>query len=115
MTISVTPNDLVIVKGKTAQFIAMATGISTNESNFMYQWKKKDGGSLPGKVSGAILKIPNVAESDEGQYYCNVTNEWGRTVRSNDVSLSIFGMLIVVVTNLVASTYYSINKPLSNH
>ena len=84
-----------IGKGRTANFTAMATGISTVENNFMYQWRKRDSESLTMKVSGvngSVLSIPNVLESDEGQYYCIVTNEWGSTVKSNDVSLSIFGM-----------------------
>ena len=95
LAISVKPDDLVIGKGRTANFTAMATGISSVENNFMYQWRKRDSESLPIKVSvvnGIVLSIPNVLESDEGQYYCIVTNEWGSTARSNDVSLSIFGM-----------------------
>ena len=59
----------------------------------MYQWRKRDG-DLPDKVSGVnreVLTIPNVAESDEGQYYCIVTNEWGRSVESNDGSLTVEG------------------------
>ena len=82
----------------------MVTGISTNESYFKYQWRKRGNSNLPDKVSGVhgtTLTIPNVTEFDEGQYYCNVTNEWGRSVVSNDVTLSIFGMLIVVITYCV--------------
>ena len=95
------PAGLEIGKGMTATFTAMATGISTSESNFMYEWKKRDSDNLPDKVlgvNGTVLTIPNVTESDEGLYYCNVTNEWGTSMRSNDVTLSIFGMLIVIVT-----------------
>ena len=87
----------------------MVTGISTNENNFIYQWRKRGNNNLPDKVSGVygtILTIPNVTESDEGQYYCNVTNEWGRSVESNDIILSIFGMLIVVVTYCVMDIWY---------
>ena len=87
----------------------MVTGISTNESNFVYQWRKKGNNDLPDKISGVhgtTLTIPNVTESDEGQYYCTVTNEWGRSVESNDVTLSIFGMLIVVVTYCIMDIWY---------
>ena len=83
-----------IGNGTVANFTAIATGISTIENNFMYQWKKRDSDYLPSKVSGVngtVLVIPSVAETDEGQYYCIVTNEWGRSVRSDDVTLSIFG------------------------
>ena len=62
----------------------------------MYQWRKR-GGDLPDKVSGVnreILTIPNVIESDEGQYYCIVSNEWGRSVESNDATLIVQGVAI---------------------
>ena len=94
--ITVKPDELVIGKGTTATFTAMASGINTSESNFMYQWSKRDSDSLPEKVLGvneSVLTIPNVTEFDGGRYYCNVTNEWGTSVRSDEVSLSIFGML----------------------
>ena len=86
--------DMVFTSGKTAQFNATASGI--NKMNFEYQWKKRNGNSLPKKVSGVnetTLKIPNVTESDEGQYYCTVTNEWGRSVESNNGTLVVSGML----------------------
>ena len=100
-----------IGKGNTATFTAMASGISTSKNNFTYQWSKRDSSSLPDKVLGArgiILTIPNVTESDEGQYYCTVTNEWGRSVRSDDVTLSIFGMLIIVATYVPTLQYVAI-------
>ena len=95
--ITVGPDELVIGQGRTAKFTATASGINTSENNFMYQWSKRDSSSLPDKVSGArgtVLTIPNVTESDEGKYYCTVTNEWGRSVRSDDVTLSIFGTYV---------------------
>ena len=76
----------------------MATGISTDKNNFMYQWKKRDRDSLSDKmtgVNGSVLSIPNVHESDGGSYYCIVTNEWGSTAMSDDVTLSIFGMFSI--------------------
>ena len=92
------PTDLLIGRGRSAEFTAVASGISTNESNFMYQWKKRDSNNLSNIVPGAnraMLIIPSVAESDEGQYYCIVTNEWGRSVESDNVSLAVFGMFII--------------------
>ena len=91
------PDNLIIGNGTDAKFAAVATGISTNKNNFVYQWRKRDSDSLPDKVANAnrtMLIIPNVLESDEGQYYCIVTNEWSTSVESNEVTLSIFGMLI---------------------
>ena len=86
---------MVFTSGETAQFNATASGI--NKMNFEYQWKKRNGNSLPKKVSGAnetTLKIPNVTESDEGQYYCTVTNEWGNNDMSGDATLTVFGMYV---------------------
>ena len=86
---------LVVSGGETVQFTATANGI--NKINFMYEWKKRGSDSLiPDKVSGVnetVLTIPNVLESDEGQYYCIVTNEWGRSVESNNGNLTFSGML----------------------
>ena len=93
MSISVTPTSAVVGDGATAIFTAMASG-KINKNNFVYQWKKKGSRNLLDKVSGvngAVLTIPNSLKSDEGQYYCNVTNEWGRSVKSNDVTLTVVG------------------------
>ena len=76
----------------TAQFTATTGGV--NMRNFMYQWRKRGSSSLPNKVSGvngAVLTIPNLVDSDEGVYYCTVTNQWGNSVRSDDVTLSVIG------------------------
>ena len=94
LKISITTH-LVIMEGETARFTATASGI--NKENFTYQWKKRDGNNLPGKVLGVseeVLTIPNVTETDQGPYYCNVTNEWGRSVESNNGTLTILGMLL---------------------
>ena len=110
LAIVVTPSSLLIGRGTTAEFTSMASGVSTNENNFRYQWKKRGSNNLPSKVTGVneeVLTIPSVTESDEGQYYCNVTNEWERSVESNNVTLSIFGMFVcvcsVVVTVMVVN------------
>ena len=94
LKISITTH-LVLLEGETALFTATASGI--NKENFTYQWTKEGSNSLPNKVSGIhgpILTIPNVTESDKGQYYCTVTNEWGRHVDSNNGTLAISGMLL---------------------
>ena len=92
MSISVTPTNSRVGEGATAIFTATASGI--NKENFMYQWKKRGNRNLPNKVSGingAVLMISNSLKSDEGQYYCNVMNEWGRSTKSNDVTLTVIG------------------------
>ena len=96
LTIEVMPKVVVAGQGNPAVFVAVASGISTSNNSFKYQWRKRDSNSLPSKVLGVNeqnLTIPNVTSSDEGQYYCTVTNEWDSSVDSNDVTLSIFGML----------------------
>ena len=73
----------------------MASGVNTSNSNFVYQWRKRDSNSLPDKVSGvngSVLTIPNVTESDNGLYFCVVTNEWDRSLESANVELTAFGM-----------------------
>ena len=108
LSISITPNNLMIGKGTTAEFTAMATGISTDDNNFIYQWRKRDSSSLPEKVSGineSVLTIPDVLESDEGQYYCTVTNEWNRSVESNNVALTIYGRYIIMLLDIALNGY----------
>ena len=92
LSISVTLTNPMIGERGIAQFTARASGV--NMRNFEYQWRKRDSSSLPNKVSGvngAVLTIPNLVPSDEGVYYCTVTNEWGRSKRSIDVTLSVQG------------------------
>ena len=92
------PTNSLIGRGRPAEFTAVASGISTNESNFMYQWRKRDSNGLSNTVpgaNGAVLIIPSVSVSDRGQYYCIVTNEWGRSVESDNVSLAVFGTYII--------------------
>ena len=79
----------------TAQFTATASGV--NMRNFVYQWRKRGYRSLPNKASGvnrAVLTIPYLVKSDEGVYYCTVINEWGNSVRSDDVTLVVVGMFV---------------------
>ena len=98
--IAVKPNYSVIASERTAQFSAIASGVRTNESNFMYQWRKRGSDSLSEKgsgIDGTVLSIPDVHKTDEGQYYCNVTNEWGRSVQSNDVTLLVQGIHYIIV------------------
>ena len=89
------PDSLQVVIEGTANFTAMASGIKTDEGIFKYQWMKKGGHSLPDKVlmvNRTVLTIPNVLKSDNGSYYCIVTNEWNRSVESNTAILDVYGM-----------------------
>ena len=101
LTIEVLPSKLEILKGGTANFTAIASDINTNNDIFRYQWMKRGSNNLPDKVLGvneAVLTIPNVTESDEGLYYCVVTNEWDRNVESNYVIFTVYGMYVSICT-----------------
>ena len=92
LSIKVRPKRRIVGERGTARFTATASGINMN--NFTYQWRKRGSNSIPDKVSGVnetVLAIPNLAKSDEGKYFCFVTNEWGRKMKSNDVMLSVEG------------------------
>ena len=102
MSITVTSNDVLIGKGRTVVFNAESRGIG----NLTYQWWKRGSNGLPGKVLGIntrTLTIPNINKFDEGDYYCNATNIWKRTMKSNSVTLKVYGMLVyfAVCANLV--------------
>ena len=82
-----------IREGGNIKLIAAASGI-TDKKPLMYLWEKKGKNKLPDKVLGytsTMLTIPNLMEADEGQYYCTVTNEWGNSARSEDVTLTVQG------------------------
>ena len=92
LSIKVQSKATILDEGRTAYFTATASGINMN--NYNYQWKKSGSMNLPNKVvgvNGVVLVIPNLTESDEGQYYCIVTNEWGRSVKSNHLTLTVKG------------------------
>ena len=94
MAISIISNHSLVNKGETVQFTATASGIGT----LRYQWSKRGADKLPDKVLGddtLVLTIPNIDKSDEGQYYCIVSNTWNRSVESNHVNLTIYGMYVI--------------------
>ena len=102
LSISVTPTNPVVGESGTVQFTTTASGI--NKKNFVYQWRKRGCSSLPNKVSGvngAVLTIPSLVKSDEGVYYCNVTNEWHNSKRSDDVTLTVQGMHALKIEPIV--------------
>ena len=88
------PNGMVTLYDReTTHFTATASGLG-KENLFVYQWKKRGNGRLPDGVLASdktVLVISNLSKSDEGDYYCTVTNEWNRTVESNVINLHIKG------------------------
>ena len=83
-----------IREGGTVTFIVEASGKTDKNQLLLYLWEKKGRNKLPDKVVGrrsTMLAIPNLMETDEGQYYCIVTNEWGNSVKSRYVTLTVQG------------------------
>ena len=90
---SVVPNNSLIAEGGTAQF--NVTAIGTGE--LMYQWKKRNANRLPEKVLGedtSVLRIPNLDKSDEGLYYCIVTNTFNNITMSDNITLTVYGRFV---------------------
>ena len=71
-----------VVPGQTATFTVTATG-----DNLMYQWQK-DTVNIATGANSATYTIAAVAESDEGEYRCVVSNTAG-SVPSTAASLSV--------------------------
>ena len=94
LSISITsPHNPMTSEGGNIKLIAAASGI-TDKKPLMYLWKKNGKNKLPDKALGhksTLLTIPNLIEADEGQYYCTVTNEWGNSVRSGYITLTVQG------------------------
>ena len=71
-----------VVPGQTSTFTVTATG-----DNLMYQWQK-DGSNIGTGATSATYTIAAVAESDEGEYRCVVTNA-ANSVTSTAASLTV--------------------------
>ena len=71
-----------VVPGQTSTFTVTATG-----DNLMYQWQK-DGVDITTGATSATYTIAAVAESDEGEYRCVVTNA-ANSVTSTAASLTV--------------------------
>ena len=73
--------------------LTLSVTVSGPGSNkFTYQWKRRDGTSLPDRASGETtrsLKITSVTKSDSGSYYCIVMNQWGNMMESNDAAVTV--------------------------
>ena len=81
--ITVQPVSLtLVIPGQSATFTVTATG-----SNLMYQWQK-DGSNITTGATSAIYTIPTVAESNEGEYQCVVTND-ANAVTSTAANLTV--------------------------
>ena len=73
---------------------AIAEGLGSE--HFKYHWGKMNN-YLPSTVSGQgtpNLVIAPVTLFDHGFYYCNVTNQWGNTCRSNIASVKVLSKCV---------------------
>ena len=73
---------LLVVPGQPATFTVTATS-----NNLMYQWQK-DGMNITTGANSATYTIAEVAESDEGEYRCIVSNAANTTI-STAASLTV--------------------------
>ena len=72
---------MLVVPGQSATFTVTATG-----SNLIYQWQK-NGINIAGATSTKLM-IAVVAESDEGEYRCIMSNA-ANSVTSTAASLTV--------------------------
>ena len=89
LVISSTP---VVEVTKTVIFTAMVTGVGP----FYYQWQK-EGYNITGET-GSTFTINNVSSSDQANYSCFVSNNYGDSVVSNIIRL--------LVTSMYVNKYY---------
>lgn len=89
-------------EGETARFTATIRGVS--ETNY-FVWRKRGNGTLVDKALGVNeteLIIPHLNTSDEGEYYCTVTNEWDRSMESSTIILMIKGNVIQTCCSMLS-------------
>ena len=73
---------LLVVPGQRATFTVTATG-----HNLMYQWQK-GGSNITMGANSATYKIAAVAEGDEGEYQCVVSNA-ANSITSTAANLTV--------------------------
>ena len=89
-----TCNNSLVAEGKTAKLAIDTTG----EETLTYQWRRRGAKQFPDKALCRDTKeliIPEVDRSDEGEYYCIVSNISNITMESDNIKLTTYGMLIV--------------------
>ena len=72
---------------QTAIFTATVTGVGP----FNYQWQKEDH-NITGETGSTFL-IYEVSHSDQANYSCYVSNNYGDSVVSNNISLQVTSMM----------------------
>ena len=87
-TVAVSPRELQVVEGESAQFTCTAPG---TPPGFTITWRRV-GGMMPSsvRVSDGVLYFPTTGENYAGQYYCLIGNQYGYD--QDIVTLAILGM-----------------------
>ena len=68
------------------------TADGPGKNKFKYQWKKRGSKLLPNRVIGketSKITISSVTSTDDGLYYCVVTNQWGNMTESNNATVTV--------------------------
>ena len=89
------PQNITLGKGNTLSLTVIASGPESKQ--FKYQWKKMNSNSFPTLARGlntSNLIIPLVSASDNGSYYCVVTNPWGNTETSKKAIVKVLCKLL---------------------
>ena len=79
---------------RTAIFTAMVTGLGP----FSFQWQK-EGRNVTGET-GSMFVIYNISQSDQANYSCYVSNNYGDSVTSNNTSLQVTSMHLTYAMNV---------------
>ena len=97
-----------ILPGRTVSFAVIAAG-----DNLMYQWQK-DGANITAGANSAAYIIPSVAESDEGEYQCIVSNDAGNTT-SDVAQLTVDECIMQYSNYLLCSTVLKVRRSVSHY
>ena len=92
------PQSVTLATGNMLNLSITAYGPGNNQ--FTYQWKRRDGTSLPSRANGkrsSNLKITSVTTSNSGSYYCVVMNQWGNMVESNDAIVNVWCKFFILI------------------
>ena len=84
--VTVTSSSVSIEVTRTAILTAEITGLGT----FNYQWQK-EGRNLTGETDSKFI-IYNISQSDQANYSCYVSNNYGDSTVSNIVTFQVTSM-----------------------
>ena len=80
---------------RTVIFTATVTGLGP----FSFQWQK-EGRNITGET-GSTFVIYNISQNDQANYSCYVSNNYGDSVISNNMSLQVTSMHLTYAMNVV--------------